>query len=143
MHLPHKFVEPPPSEEDLPGILQMVGTEQGIDSQAIREVCGRIASDNKTRFTRCIARTSLAEERGEAEIRHRFDPQRSLSWDQVQALLNSEDLMDMRAALEWLLADDGLCCTLAKPKRCSGRKSRTARGRRKPAVLGNWRTGRS
>lgn len=128
VHLPHKFVEPPPSEEDLLGILQMVGIEQGIDSQAIREVCGRIASDNKTRFTRCIARTSLAEERGEAEIRHRFDPQRSLSWDQVQALLNSEDLMDMRAALEWLLADDGLCCTLAKPKDVLAEKAELPEG---------------
>ena len=71
---------------------------------------------------------SLAEERGEAEIRHRFDPQRSLSWDQVQALLNSEDLMDMRAALEWLLADDGLCCTLAKPKDVLAEKAELPEG---------------
>lgn len=115
VHLPHQFVELPPSEEDLLQILRLAGIEHGIDSQAIKTVCQRIGNDHRAPFTLCIARSLLAEERGEVDIRYAFDPLHALSWDQMQALYNSDNLVEFRKSMEWLLQDSGLRCPLLRP----------------------------
>lgn len=113
VHLPSKFLEPPPSQQNLLDALRAAGIERGIDMAAVEEACRRIA-DGAEPFSLCLARSLLAELMLESEVHYTFNRLYLLSWNQWLGLLNSENLAQMRESLDLLLRDDELCCPLKR-----------------------------
>lgn len=108
VHLPSLLTAEVPQVADLITLLQRAGITHGIDSQALRALCKRLAQSAGVPFTHELARVKAPSAGDLAAIRYPFDLRALSTWDQLQALMRQGSVEEMSAALELILRDSGL-----------------------------------
>jgi len=108
VHLPSLLTAEAPQVADLIALLQRAGITHGIDGQALRALCKRLAQSAGAPFTHELARVKAPSAGDLAPIRYPFDLRALSTWDQLQALMRQGSVEEMSAALELTLRDSGL-----------------------------------
>ncbi len=108
VHLPSQITPEPPQVQDIIALLQRAGITHGIDAQALRTLCVRLAKSAAEPFAQELVRVRAPAAGDLAEIRYPFALRSLSTWDQLQALLRQGSVELILAALEWTLRDSGL-----------------------------------
>lgn len=115
VHLPPAVAATPPTREEVAAVLEAKWVTHGVLPKRVTGLCRQLALAMGSPLTVTVAQGQPAQPGETAKVTYRFPLEELPPWNLLQRMSRCKDLGSLEAALDELLATEGIRCRSVRP----------------------------